>query len=360
MGDFLRSAISAIPKTAQSPLALAAYLAAIAAWVLVAFRVNRNKSLLANLQKLPEGDRLAALRLEMVDIPIPDSVTPKDWLRARNQRYYFWGYVALCVVIILLFAMASFTAAREASVFKNSAEDIRNASKSIENANDPLERERSGLDAVQLGVQRQYVVSVLGQPQNETKYKATTCSAYSRRQFKIHLVYDNVAEEVRFFSVTSTDSSFHPQIKNWPYEDKACLGCASFASFAKTSSSSPVYFNYSAKIWVYSERVFESFASGSYTVFLMDRGAGAEYEGFQTGTGAPLEILLGMPQEADTEDYFAKLSDSDQEKFETYRAHTTPNSYSVLSDYEFPEDDSVNYEFKRGGASTCPEQVVWE
>ena len=355
MGEFLRSAFSAIPKAAQNPLALVAYLAAVAAWVFIAARVNRNKSLLANLQKIPASDRLAALRLEMVDIPIPDSVTPTEWLKARNQRYYFWGFIALCFVLVVLFAVASFTAAQTTEALKGSAEKIESASQSIERANDPVEKERTGLNALKLGAQRQYVFSVLGQPQNETKYKNTTCSAYSKKQFNVYLVYDNIHEEIRFFSVTATDPNFHPKVKYWPYDEELCLGCT---SFAKISEARPIYFNYSSKIWVYSESLDVSFASGSYTVFLTDR-AGAEYEGYQSGTGAPLEVLLKAAPDFDFAKYLADLNPSDREQFETYMSHTTPNSYSVLSDYAFPDED-VDYQFERGGQSTCPEQVVYE
>jgi len=74
--DPLQRLLSAIPKAAQNPLALVAYLAAIAGWVFIAARVKRNRNLLQSLDKLPSDQRLAALRLEMGNLPIPDSLTP--------------------------------------------------------------------------------------------------------------------------------------------------------------------------------------------------------------------------------------------------------------------------------------------
>lgn len=63
--SFMKAALEALPHAAQSPLAFAAYVVAIVAWLIIALRVNRNRQLLKHLEKLPEGHRLEALRMEM-------------------------------------------------------------------------------------------------------------------------------------------------------------------------------------------------------------------------------------------------------------------------------------------------------
>jgi hypothetical protein len=161
----------------------------------------------------------------MGDIPIPNSVTASEWLEARNQRYYFWAFMTICFVMIVIFAIASFGAANSAAEMKSSAASIGVASESIKKATDPLEPERRALDELKLGIRRQFVMSKLGIPQNETKYDSVTCAAYVLHQFNVYLIYDNESDKVQFFSVTSTDPTFHPEVKYWPFEPKVCLGC---------------------------------------------------------------------------------------------------------------------------------------
>ena len=53
----LNQLIEALPSAATNPYAFTSYVLLIVAWVIVVFRVKRNKQLLDNLQKLPEQDQ---------------------------------------------------------------------------------------------------------------------------------------------------------------------------------------------------------------------------------------------------------------------------------------------------------------
>jgi hypothetical protein len=108
--DFLEKAFSALPSVAGSPLAFTAYLAAIAAWMVIAWRVNRNKQLLRNLDKLPERSRLEALRMEMGAVRLKSGLSPEQWIRSRIHLYYFLGFAILALVGTALFTVSAVTA----------------------------------------------------------------------------------------------------------------------------------------------------------------------------------------------------------------------------------------------------------
>jgi hypothetical protein len=73
------------------------------------------------------------------------------------------------------------------------------------------------------------------------------------------------------------------------------------------------------------------------------------------------EILSGISQEDNFnfENFYAQLSANDRGMVDRFRKNTRPNSFAILSDYQFP-DDEVDFELGRGGGSTCPDQVIWE
>src|SRR5918911_1438097 len=103
---FLSAALKAIPAAATSPLALAAYVMALAAWTLIAYRVNRSKVLLEHITALPERDRLAALQTEIGYVKLRRGLSPTQWLAAQRQKYFFAGFLAVCGVLIIVFAIA--------------------------------------------------------------------------------------------------------------------------------------------------------------------------------------------------------------------------------------------------------------
>ncbi|MAF66866.1 MAG: hypothetical protein CMJ84_14575 [Planctomycetes bacterium] len=108
---FLESALSALPDAASTPLALVGYVVLIVAWVVIALRVKRNKQLLGSLEKLPEGDRLKVLQMEMGAVHIKSGLTPEQWIRSRVHLYYFLGFAILSLVVVLIFTIAATTGA---------------------------------------------------------------------------------------------------------------------------------------------------------------------------------------------------------------------------------------------------------
>src|SRR5215467_1147298 len=136
----------------------------------------------------------------------------------------------ICVVIIVLCAIASFISTTKA-------------------ANGPVEAERRALMEVKLGVQREFVRSKLGVPQNETHYKTVTCAAYQLPDADLYLIYDNKSSTLRFYSLTATSNSYHPVFDEWPLV-RECVGCKSFAQLSTENDTTPLYFNFSAKFWV--------------------------------------------------------------------------------------------------------------
>jgi hypothetical protein len=103
--DFL----GALGTAATSTLAFAAYIATIAAWVMIAWRVRRNKGLLEHLSSLPESDRIEALRMEMGVVPVARGLSPEQLLRSRVHGYYLIGFALICLTLITIVAMAWFS-----------------------------------------------------------------------------------------------------------------------------------------------------------------------------------------------------------------------------------------------------------
>lgn len=94
--------VDAIKAAGSNPLALAAFALLVAAMAVVALKVRRNKNLLQNLEKLPEKDRLAALKLEMATLKIKGELSPEQWLRHNSRQYLLGGLVVLCLTLVVL------------------------------------------------------------------------------------------------------------------------------------------------------------------------------------------------------------------------------------------------------------------
>lgn len=155
MWEILRQAWSAIPAASTNTRALIAYCLTVIAWAFIAFRVKRNQNLLANLQKLPETDRLRALESEMGRVKLREGLSPENWLRYRTQLYYFLAFVVLCVLVLGIFAMAAFAPASPAAVGQELQRAIRS---------EVQESQDSVLDDLDVGATADFVNSKLGPP----------------------------------------------------------------------------------------------------------------------------------------------------------------------------------------------------
>jgi hypothetical protein len=110
MGDILPQLLSQLGTVSKSPLALAGYLSVVIAWVAIAFRLRRNRELLRNIEKLPKKDRIKAFQSEIGEVPIKGGFTPEQYLRFRNQRYYFLAGLAFILLLGFLFSLTAYRA----------------------------------------------------------------------------------------------------------------------------------------------------------------------------------------------------------------------------------------------------------
>src|ERR1700726_58870 len=101
----LRTMLAGISAAAASPLAFAAYAMALLVWGLIAWRTQRNRTLLAHLQKLPHNDRLNALRAEMGHVELKEGLSPEQWLRSKIQTSLLVAFSILCVTGIVVFSI---------------------------------------------------------------------------------------------------------------------------------------------------------------------------------------------------------------------------------------------------------------
>jgi len=103
MDSFFSAAFAATSSAAAGPFALFAYLAALIAYVICFLRIRRNQALLNKIEKIPDHQRVAALRNEMSGIPVPADIKPKHWLAARRQRYNtIIALVSLLLVVSIM------------------------------------------------------------------------------------------------------------------------------------------------------------------------------------------------------------------------------------------------------------------
>jgi hypothetical protein len=106
MGDTISAFLSAIPSAAASPLAMIALLATIAAWSVIAYRVNRFQVLMEYIEKLPAADRIKAIIHEFRNAKIPPKRTAEEYLQQQKATYIFYASLALCSAIVVVFGMA--------------------------------------------------------------------------------------------------------------------------------------------------------------------------------------------------------------------------------------------------------------
>ena len=110
MTELLKSMVGVIEAAKSSPLALMALVVILAAWVIAALQVKKSARALAHLRDLPERDRLRALELAMGSVPLKAKLSPEQWLRNRIYQYSFFAFGLLCLVVLLLAAMAQYSA----------------------------------------------------------------------------------------------------------------------------------------------------------------------------------------------------------------------------------------------------------
>lgn len=106
----IKEFIGAIPAAAVSPLALVAYLAALAAWTFIAYRVKRLAVVMKDIEKFPEDDRKAIVIEEFRNARIPPELSAKQYLEEQRQLFVFRGFLALCATLVIVIGMSGYYA----------------------------------------------------------------------------------------------------------------------------------------------------------------------------------------------------------------------------------------------------------
>lgn len=127
MGDGISAFLSAIPAAATSPLAFVAYLATLAAWTFIAYRVRRFSILMEKIESLPEADRRPIIEVEFRNAKIPPQLTARQYLDQQRQSYVLYAFFALCGVVLVLAAMTFYTAAERRDRSDNFIEKVLGA-----------------------------------------------------------------------------------------------------------------------------------------------------------------------------------------------------------------------------------------
>ena len=100
-----QSLLSALPDAVTSPYALIAYVLLVVANTVIAWKVKRNKNLLASIEKFPPEQRRDILVTEMGE-PLPPNISAEQWLKHRTRQYYFLGFITVLVCGTVIFAIA--------------------------------------------------------------------------------------------------------------------------------------------------------------------------------------------------------------------------------------------------------------
>lgn len=108
--EIISAFIRAIPAAAASPLALVAYLATLAAWAFIAYRVRRFDILMKSIEHVPENDRRAVIEAEFGVGSIPPSLTANEFLVQQRQKLTFYAFLAFCAVVVIIVALTGYTA----------------------------------------------------------------------------------------------------------------------------------------------------------------------------------------------------------------------------------------------------------
>lgn len=194
--DFLKAALDAIPAAASTPLALAAYVVAIAAWVVISVRVWRNRNLLRNLDRLPEHDRLAALQAEMGNLPLRSGLTPQQFLRSQIHRYYFYAFLVVSLLGFLIVAVAAATRTTGQSTTLVLSSTV--SEESVEQS----------FDFIDLGEQKSFVESKLGLPQIYLNAEHAQVGCYEFHKFGLVTAYED--KTLAFYEIIQFTEEFDP------------------------------------------------------------------------------------------------------------------------------------------------------
>jgi len=99
--DVFSAFLKAIPSAAASPLALIAYLAAVGAWLAIAWRLKVLQAVSRDLPHIPEHARPDAIKIAL-GRGVPPNLSPEQFLRGQRDFYVLIGFIAICVVVVVI------------------------------------------------------------------------------------------------------------------------------------------------------------------------------------------------------------------------------------------------------------------
>ena len=341
MGE-LGPILKGVGAAATNPLAFVAYIVAIAAWVFLRQRVDRNNNLLKRLTVLPKEDRLPALKAEMGTVPLNEGLSPEQWIRSRTHLYYFLGFVVLCAVLVILFAISAYTHTANAGYTHNPPDDL------------PEQNLTKAVDEIDLGVDRNFVMSKLGQPRHTKKVEGGSCTDYEFPFANVQLMFDR-DDKVFFRYVAAKQDSYRPDILgDFLLDKKGCLGCFSFRDASRKPPPAPTPENPhplpSNRPEDDGEPPVVSYSSGGQgsgfpsfyvenfptvsnfngQLFLVNTS-----DGFSSGDdgayGGISQVMTQWDSEGDFGSFFEKLSPDQQKNFNNYRGNFKPNAWALLA-----------------------------
>jgi hypothetical protein len=295
--EFIRTALAALPAAATSGKALAAYAIAIAAWVIISFRVSRNRNLLKNLEKLPERDRLKALTIEMGSVPLKEGASAEQFLRARIHSYYFWAFLILCAVAVLIFLIASLTPVVMTDAFGDAL--ALNDLKRYQNAEaQRIEETEKKIESVRIGMSKDLLLQEFGSP-----IQTLTVGGLQRLAWEVPmfwLLVDFSEGEATDIVFTSRDKRLRPHLKF--LVDSPRLG---EVTFARLDFGTPIFATLGSKFGQYVERcdASPSNATDGHYLYLSYSSMGVEYaETYNSSLfSVEEELSAGKPGKATAE-----------------------------------------------------------
>jgi hypothetical protein len=211
--NFLNAAFSALPHVLGDTRALIAYVVAVAGWVAVALKVQRNKNLLLHLRKLPEGDRLGALQMEMGAIPVPAGMTPTQYLTARVHSYYFWAFVIFCILIGIVSGLAISYHPVTSNAISRGFQDAIEADRqrvAANAANMNVQSSQTKIEALKLSRIPEYYIQEFGQPAKRWKDDDGEHLVWINDLYELDMSFVNGTSAD--YCVISQSSSFRPSV----------------------------------------------------------------------------------------------------------------------------------------------------
>jgi hypothetical protein len=194
MTNFLNSAFAAIPHVVGDTRALIAYVVAVAGWIAVALKVQRNKNLLLHLKQLPDSDRLRALQMEMGAVPVPEGMTPTQFLAVRLQTYYFWAFVIFCVLLASIAALALTYQSHSVGDISHQLQDAMAKDRAAVAADAPNKKtreEETKVETLQLRMVPDYYIQQFGQPSDKGKDKSVTYFEWINDLYELDMSFVN-------------------------------------------------------------------------------------------------------------------------------------------------------------------------